>query len=120
MAILRYSNVFEMLLNLSLLSNFESFEISSFHLSGWYFLASRWYALLTSLKLDVRFKFKILKKFFKLGLYVWKEEGEGGGEGGTYSEVRGVFLFEEVKGKGELGESGLLPSHSVVGKIIRT
>ena len=46
------------------------------------------------------------------------EEGGGdeiGGEEGTCGGVRGVLFSEEVIGKGDLGESGILPSQSVVG-----
>ena len=43
-----------------------------------------------------------------------KEDVEWIRDRGTCRKIRGVLSFEEVEGKGELGESGLLPSHSGV------
>ena len=38
-----------------------------------------------------------------------------GGEEGTCGGVRGVLFSEEVEGKGDLGELGILPSQSEIG-----
>ena len=38
-----------------------------------------------------------------------------GGEEGTCGGVRGVLFSEEVEGKGDLGELGILPSQSGAG-----